>query len=57
MRHENQRSGESVVANCGRSTPAALDAALANPDRGIFHIQNANYWRFIAIEYGYTFLL
>ncbi|KAH7123282.1 pectate lyase L [Dactylonectria estremocensis] len=33
-------------------TPADLDASLANADRGIFHIEGANYWKF----YGITFI-
>ena len=31
-------------------TPAAVGAALANGDRGVFHIQPANYWTFIGLE-------
>ncbi|GIK01889.1 hypothetical protein Aspvir_005930 [Aspergillus viridinutans] len=31
-------------------TPAPLDASLANEDRGILHIQNANYWQFYDLE-------
>ncbi|KAK2752793.1 hypothetical protein FQN55_005925 [Onygenales sp. PD_40] len=31
-------------------TPADLDASLPNEERGIFHIQNVSYWRFIGIE-------
>ncbi|KAG8956439.1 hypothetical protein FRC03_010848 [Tulasnella sp. 419] len=31
-------------------TPAALGAALANPDRGVFHLQPADYWRLIGLE-------
>ncbi|RHZ55171.1 putative pectate lyase [Aspergillus thermomutatus] len=31
-------------------TPAALDASLPNDDRGILHIQNANYWQFYDLE-------
>lgn len=27
-------------------TPAALDASLANADRGVLHIEKANYWKF-----------
>ncbi|KAM0629083.1 hypothetical protein ACHAQF_005950, partial [Verticillium nonalfalfae] len=27
-------------------TPKALDESLPNSERGIFHIQNANYWAF-----------
>ncbi|KAF6816358.1 pectate lyase [Colletotrichum sojae] len=27
-------------------TPAALNAALANGDRGVLHIEKANYWKF-----------
>lgn len=33
-------------------TPAALNAALANPDRGILHVEKANYWKF----YGLTLI-
>ncbi|KAH8594664.1 pectate lyase [Bisporella sp. PMI_857] len=32
-------------------TPAAVGGSLANADRGIFHIQNANYWRFYNLEF------
>ncbi|KAM0324674.1 hypothetical protein ACHAQA_008067 [Verticillium albo-atrum] len=31
-------------------TPKALDESLPNPERGIFHIQNANYWAFYNLE-------
>lgn len=31
-------------------TPAPLDASLPNEDRGILHIQNANYWQFYDLE-------
>jgi hypothetical protein len=31
-------------------TPAALDASLANKDRGAFHIEKANYWKFYNLE-------
>lgn len=31
-------------------TPKALDEALPNSERGIFHIQNANYWAFYDLE-------
>ncbi|KAF3919109.1 hypothetical protein ABW21_db0206089 [Orbilia brochopaga] len=44
--------GEKVIVDGDNmtGTPAALDAALDNPDRGIFHIQNANYWTFKSLE-------
>lgn len=32
-------------------TPAALNAALANKDRGIFHIEKANYWKFYKLTF------
>ncbi|KAL0960156.1 hypothetical protein HGRIS_011791 [Hohenbuehelia grisea] len=31
-------------------TPYGLDASLPNNERGIFHIQNANYWKFYNLE-------
>ncbi|PNH47469.1 hypothetical protein VD0004_g836 [Verticillium dahliae] len=31
-------------------TPKALDESLPNSERGIFHIQNANYWAFYNLE-------
>ncbi|KAL4973050.1 hypothetical protein BDW66DRAFT_169030 [Aspergillus desertorum] len=31
-------------------TPADLDASLKNADRGILHIQNAEYWQFYDLE-------
>ncbi|OLN87139.1 Pectate lyase L 4 [Colletotrichum chlorophyti] len=31
-------------------TPKALNEALPNSERGIFHIQNANYWAFYDLE-------
>ncbi|KAI8224375.1 putative transcriptional regulatory protein [Colletotrichum sp. SAR 10_77] len=31
-------------------TPKALDESLPNSERGIFHIQNANYWAFYDLE-------
>ncbi|KAH7176961.1 family 9 polysaccharide lyase [Dactylonectria macrodidyma] len=31
-------------------TPKALDEALPNKERGIFHIQDANYWAFYDLE-------
>ncbi|KAI8312859.1 putative transcriptional regulatory protein [Colletotrichum sp. SAR11_59] len=31
-------------------TPKALDESLPNSERGIFHIQNANYWTFYDLE-------
>lgn len=33
------------------STPYGLDESLPNSERGIFHIQNANYWAFYDLEY------
>ncbi|KAK6525111.1 hypothetical protein TWF694_005259 [Orbilia ellipsospora] len=44
--------GEKVIIDGDNmtGTPAALNAALDNPDRGIFHIQNANYWTFSKLE-------
>ncbi|KAJ6261623.1 hypothetical protein Dda_4293 [Drechslerella dactyloides] len=44
--------GEKVIIDGDNmtGTPAALDASLNNPDRGIFHIQNANYWTFKSLE-------
>ncbi|EPS45992.1 hypothetical protein H072_30 [Dactylellina haptotyla CBS 200.50] len=44
--------GEKVIIDGENmtGTPAALGAALDNPDRGIFHIQNANYWTFSKLE-------
>ena len=35
-------------------TPKALDESLPNAQRGIFHIQNAQYWAFYNLEYGKT---
>jgi hypothetical protein len=32
------------------STPAALDASIPRADRGVFHIEKADYWRFINLE-------
>ena len=32
------------------STPAELGGSIPNNDRGIFHIQPANYWSFIDLE-------
>ena len=32
------------------STPKKLDESLPNPERGIFHIQNAEYWAFYNLE-------
>jgi propanediol dehydratase large subunit len=32
-------------------TPADLDASLPSASRGILHIQAANYWKFISLEY------
>ncbi|KAF7549643.1 hypothetical protein G7Z17_g6251 [Cylindrodendrum hubeiense] len=43
---------EKVIVN-GESlpgTPKKLDEALPNGERGIFHIQNANYWAFYNLE-------
>ncbi|KAF2226879.1 pectin lyase fold/virulence factor [Elsinoe ampelina] len=37
--------GESLTG-----TPAALDASLANADRGILHIEKADYWKFYNLE-------
>lgn len=37
------------------STPKALDEALPNSERGIFHIQNAQYWAFYNLEYDIPF--
>lgn len=34
-----------------RRTPKGLDESLPNSERGIFHIQNANYWAFYDLEY------
>lgn len=31
-------------------TPYGLDESLPNKERGIFHIQNANYWKFYNLE-------
>ncbi|KAF3937145.1 hypothetical protein ABW19_dt0207848 [Dactylella cylindrospora] len=44
--------GEKVIIDGENmtGTPAALDASLANSDRGIFHVQNANYWTFKSLE-------
>ena len=33
-----------------------MNGALANADRGIFHIQNANYWKFYNLEFVDLFL-
>jgi hypothetical protein len=35
-------------------TPKALNEALPNAERGIFHIQNAQYWAFYNLEYAET---
>ncbi|KAH6684942.1 pectate lyase L [Plectosphaerella plurivora] len=32
-------------------TPMALDAALPNPQRGIFHIEKANYWKIYKLTF------
>jgi hypothetical protein len=32
------------------STLYGLDQSLPNAERGIFHIQNANYWKFYNLE-------
>lgn len=44
--------------NCGltrrhasTSTPAEVGGSLANKDRGIFHIQDAEYWEFYDLEF------
>ncbi|KAF4784685.1 pectate lyase [Colletotrichum scovillei] len=44
--------GEKVVIDGENmpGTPKALDEALPNSERGIFHIQNANYWAFYDLE-------
>lgn len=34
------------------STPMGLDESLPNPQRGIFHIQNAGFWQFFDLEYA-----
>jgi hypothetical protein len=31
------------------STPGELDSSIASKDRGLFHVQAANYWKFIGI--------
>jgi hypothetical protein len=31
-----------------------LDESLPNPQRGIFHIQNAAFWQFFDLEYAFT---
>ncbi|KAL5048596.1 hypothetical protein BDW71DRAFT_195887 [Aspergillus fruticulosus] len=44
--------GESVIIDGEElpGTPADLDASLANADRGILHIQDADYWEFYDLE-------
>ncbi|EGX45641.1 hypothetical protein AOL_s00169g247 [Orbilia oligospora ATCC 24927] len=44
--------GEKVIIDGDNmtGTPADLNASLANSDRGIFHVQNANYWTFKKLE-------
>ncbi|PGH27790.1 hypothetical protein AJ80_00578 [Polytolypa hystricis UAMH7299] len=44
--------GEKVIIDGENlpGTPAELDASLPNGDRGIFHIENVDYWRFIDLE-------
>lgn len=32
-------------------TPYGVGESLPNKERGIFHIQNANYWAFYNLEY------
>lgn len=33
-------------------TPKTLDESLPNAERGIFHIQKAEYWAFYNLEYA-----
>ena len=33
------------------STPYGLDESLPNDERGIFHIEDAEYWAFYDLEY------
>ncbi|WQF87436.1 Putative pectin lyase/virulence factor, right handed beta helix domain, PL-6 family [Colletotrichum destructivum] len=44
--------GEKVIIDGGNmpGTPKALGEALPNPERGVFHIQNANYWALYDLE-------
>lgn len=42
-----------MVAYVDKSTPGDLDVSLPNADRGIFHIEGANYWKFYNLEYGW----
>ncbi|KAF7329196.1 Pectate lyase L [Mycena kentingensis (nom. inval.)] len=46
-------AGEKVILNgeALTGTPAPLNGALDNPDRGIFHIQNAQFWSFFDLEF------
>jgi hypothetical protein len=46
--------GSEVVVIDGENmpgTPKALDESLPNAERGIFHIQNAQYWKFYDLEF------
>lgn len=38
------------VANDACRTPAEVDGSLDNADRGILHIQDAEYWEFYDLE-------
>ncbi|KAF1843178.1 polysaccharide lyase family 9 protein [Cucurbitaria berberidis CBS 394.84] len=31
-------------------TPAPVGGSIAGPDRGILHVENANYWKFVGLE-------
>ncbi|GKT64748.1 pectate lyase [Colletotrichum tofieldiae] len=44
--------GEKVIIDGENmpGTPKALDESLPNPERGVFHIQNANYWALYDLE-------
>lgn len=39
------------------STPYGLDESLPNKERGILHIEGANYWSFSDLEYVATLTL
>jgi hypothetical protein len=46
--------GDEVVVVDGEAlpgTPAAVGASLANADRGVLHIEGANYWRFYKLTF------
>jgi hypothetical protein len=34
-------------------TPYGLDVSLPNEERGTFHIEKGNYWKFYNLEYVY----